>query len=136
MAVNDPDSGQVVTLAIVSGPGDGTATIGQDGSFTYIPTGTFTGVDTFAIEGCDDATVPLCVTGTVTITVVPMAVDDAAVTSAGETVEVDVQANDIGDAGAPTIVAGPAHGTASIGSIVYTPDPEIHRYRPDHLSRL
>ena len=38
-----------------------------------------------------------------------------------ETIEVDVQANDIGDAGAPTIVVGPAHGTASIGSIIYTP---------------
>ena len=51
-----------------------------------------------------------------------MAVDDAAVTSTGETVEVDVQANDIGDAGAPVIVTGPAHGTASVGSIIYTPN--------------
>ena len=66
--------------------------------------------------------VPACATGTVTVTVFPVAVDDAGVTSAGETVEVDVQANDIGDAGAPRIVAGPAHGTASIGSIIYTPD--------------
>ena len=43
-------------------------------------------------------------------------------TSAGQTVEVDVQANDIGDAGAPRIVTGPAHGTAAVGSIIYTPD--------------
>ena len=94
----------------------------QDGSFTYTPTGTFTGRDTFTIQGCDDAQVRRATTGTVTVTVFPVAVDDAAVTSSGETVEVDVQANDIGDAGTPTIVVGPAHGTASIGSIIYTPD--------------
>ena len=66
--------------------------------------------------------IPACATGTVTVKVFPVAVDDAAVTSAGQTVEVDVQANDIGDAGAPVIVTGPAHGTASIGSIIYTPN--------------
>ena len=54
--------------------------------------------------------------------VYPVAVPDAGVTSEGETVEVDVQANDIGDAGAPQIVTPPAHGTATIGSIIYTPD--------------
>jgi hypothetical protein len=37
-------------------------------------------------------------------------------------VEVDVQANDIGDASELTIVSGPAHGTAGFGSIIYTPD--------------
>ena len=110
--MNDPDTGQTVTLTISSAPANGTATVAQDGSFTYTPTGTFTGTDTFAIQGCDDAEVPACATGTVTVTVFPVAVDDAAVTSAGKTVEVDVQANDIGDAGAPTIVdrAGPRDG--------------------------
>jgi hypothetical protein len=64
-----------------------------------------------------------CDTGTVTVSVYPVAVDDDAdATSAGGTIEVDVQANDIGDAGPLTIVAGPAHGTASVGSIIYTPD--------------
>ena len=57
-----------------------------------------------------------------TVAVYPVAVPDAQVTSEGETVEVDVQANDIGDAGAPIIVSGPSHGTARIGSIIYTPD--------------
>ena len=55
----------------------------QDGSFTYTPTGTFTGRDTFSIQGCDDAQVPACAIGTVTVTVLPVAVDDAAVTSSG-----------------------------------------------------
>ena len=40
--------------------------------------------------------VPDCATGTVTVTVFPVAVDDAAATSEGQTIEVDVQANDIG----------------------------------------
>ena len=136
VAVNDPDAGQTVTLTISSAPANGTATVAQDGSFTYTPTGTFTGTDTFAIQGCDDAAIPACATGTVTVKVFPVAVDDAAVTSAGETVEVDVQANDIGDAGAPVIVIGPAHGTASIGSIIYTPDAGLQRHGPGRLPRL
>ena len=123
VAVNDPDAGQVVTLTISSAPAHGTATVAQDGSFTYTPTGTYTGRDTFTIDGCDDATARACDSGTVSITIHPVAVDDAAVTSEGQTVEVDVQANDIGDAGTPRIVAGPANGTASVGSIIYTPDP-------------
>ena len=52
------------------------------------------------MQGCDDGTPSLCDTGTVTVTVSPTAVDDAATTSDGTPVEVDVQANDIGDAGA------------------------------------
>ena len=43
VAVNDPDTGQTVTLTISSAPANGTATVAQDGSFTYTPTGTFTG---------------------------------------------------------------------------------------------
>jgi VCBS repeat-containing protein len=120
--VIDPDTGQTVTLTISSAPAHGTATLAQDGSFTYSPTGTYTGRDTFTIHGCDDAPVPACDSGTVSIAIHPVAVDDAAVTSHGETVEVDVQANDIGDAGTPQIVTGPAHGTATVGSIIYTPD--------------
>jgi VCBS repeat-containing protein len=123
VAVDDPDAGQTVRLTISVAPAHGTAIVAQDGSFTYTPTGTYTGRDTFMIRGCDDATVPACDSGTVAITIDPVAVDDAAVTSHGETVEVDVQANDIGDAGTPQIVAGPAHGTATVGSIIYTPNP-------------
>ena len=55
-----------------------TATVDDSGDFTYTPTGTFTGTDTFTVEGCDDGTPSLCDTGTVTVTVSPLAVDDAA----------------------------------------------------------
>ena len=125
VVVADPDTGQTVTLTIASTPANGTATVAQDGSFTYQPIGTWTGQDSFTIEGCDDNAVPACATGSVTVAVYPVAVPDAGVTSEGETVEVDVQANDIGDAGAPQIVTMPAHGTATIGSIIYTPDPDF-----------
>ncbi len=122
VSVVDPDPGQTVTVTITVAPTHGTATVAADGSFTYTPTGTYTGDDTFTIQGCDDFAPPACDTGTVTVSVYPVAVADAQVTSQGKTVEVDVQANDIGDAGLPQIVSGPAHGTAKIGSIIYTPD--------------
>jgi hypothetical protein len=123
VGVSDPDTGQTVTVAIASGPSNGTAVVAADGSFTYTPAGTYTGDDTFTVQGCDDHVPAACDTGTVTVSVYPVAVDDDAnVTSGGGTIEVDVQSNDIGDAGPLTIVAGPAHGSASVGSIIYTPD--------------
>jgi VCBS repeat-containing protein len=122
VTVSDPDAGQTVSTTVSVGPTNGTATIDDSGAFTYTPTGTFTGTDTFTVQGCDDGTPSLCDTGTVTVTVSPVAVDDAATTTDGTPVEVDVQANDIGDALAPTIVTGPANGTAVIGSIIYTPN--------------
>ena len=51
-----------------------------------------------------------------------MATDDSATTTSGVAVTVDVEANDVGDIGPPTIVVVPAHGTAVVGSIIYTPD--------------
>ena len=121
VTVSDPDVGQTVTLSIAIGPADGIATVASDGLFTYTPTGTFTGHDSFTIQGCDDNAPPACGTGTVTIAIYPVAVDDTQVTTEGTSVEVDVEANDIGDAGAPLIVSEPSHGTAVIGSIIYTP---------------
>ena len=122
VTVTDPDTAQTVTLTISSGPAHGTATVANDGSFVYTPTGTWTGLDAFTIQGCDDASTPACDTGTVSVTIHPVAVADAGVTTEGTTVEVDVEANDIGDAGNLQIVTGPAHGIATIGSIIYTPD--------------
>ncbi len=122
VTVTDPDTGQTVTLTIATGPANGTATVAGDGSFVYTPTGTFTGRDSFSIQGCDDALIPACDTGTVDVEIIPVAVADTGVTTEGKTIEVDVEANDIGDAGPLQIVGQPAHGTATIGSIIYTPD--------------
>ncbi len=122
VAVFDPDAGQTLTLTIASGPAHGTATVADDGSFSYMPTGAYTGRDTFTIEACDDASVPACADGTVNVAIYPVAVADTTATTEGTTIEVDVLANDIGDATGLKIISGPAHGTATIGSIIYTPD--------------
>ena len=122
VTVSDPDAGQSVTMTVTVGAANGTATVDDSGDFTYTPTGTFTGTDTFTVEGCDDGIPSLCDTGTVTVTVSPLAVDDAAATTDGAPVEVDVEANDIGDVLALTIVTPPTNGTAVVGSIIYTPN--------------
>ncbi len=136
VSIVDPDPGQTLTLTITVAPTHGTATVAADGTFTYTPTGMYTGDDTFTIQGCDDFAPPACDTGTVTISVYPVAVPDAGVTSEGKTVEVDVEANDIGDAGLPQIVSGPAHGTATVGSIIYTPECRLQRDGPRRLPDL
>ena len=76
--------------------------------------------------GCDDGDPVLCDSGHVTVTVTPLAVDDAASTTDGVPVNVDVAANDVGSVGAPTVVSGPANGTATVqpnDSITYSPTP-------------
>ena len=122
VTITDPDTGQSLTVTIAGGPANGSATVANDGTFTYTPTGEFTGADSFTIQACDDAQVPACDTGSVSVTVHPVAVDDDDVVIEGETVRIDVQANDIGDTGEVEIVSGPSHGTARVGSIIYTPD--------------
>ena len=123
VAVSDPDGGQAVAMSVTVPPVNGAASVDDTGAFSYTPAGTFTGTDTFTVQGCDDGSPSLCDTGAVTVTVSPLAVDDAATTTDGTAVEVDVESNDIGDADPPTIVTPPTHGTAVIGSIIYTPDP-------------
>jgi hypothetical protein len=45
--------GTNLTAALVSGPTNGSVTLGADGSFTYIPTPAFSGVDTFTYRVTD-----------------------------------------------------------------------------------
>ncbi len=125
VAVSDPDAGQTVTMTVDAGPANGTTTIDDSGAFTYTPTGAFTGRDLFTVEGCDDGTPSLCSSGSVEVVVRPGAVDDAATTTAGVPIDVDLTANDVGDVAAPTIVSGPANGSATIsaaGILRYVPN--------------
>jgi hypothetical protein len=66
--VNDTDAdGDPLTAVLVTGPANGTLTLGADGLFTYTPTFNFVGVDSFtyvANDGALDSN-----TATVTITV-------------------------------------------------------------------
>ncbi len=75
---NDTDvENDLLRAILVTGPSNGTLSLGQDGSFTYTPNANFNGSDSFtykANDGADDSNV-----ATVTITVTP--VNDAPVLS-------------------------------------------------------
>ncbi len=90
VTVSDPDAGQTVTMTVSVAALNGVGTVDDTGAFTYAPIGTFTGIDTFTVQGCDDGTPGLCDTGVVTVTVSPVAGDDAATTTDGVAVNVDI----------------------------------------------
>ena len=133
---NDSDPDGTVddsSVTVVSGPGNGNATVNADGSVTYVADDGFVGTDSFDYRVCDDGTPTECDTATVTITVSanqgPDAVDDSSTLDEDTgPVTIDVLGNDSDpEGGALTVTgAGPAaHGTVVVnpdGSIDYTPD--------------
>jgi VCBS repeat-containing protein len=132
---NDTDiDGDVLSAALVSGPGNGTLTLNADGSFTYTPDENFNGTDTFTYKA-NDGTADSGV-ATVTITVgpqndPPVATGDAYKIAEDGTLTVEgsgVLANDTdidGDALSAVLVGGPENGTLTLnadGSFTYTPN--------------
>jgi hypothetical protein len=128
---NDADAdGDSLTVTAVGAPAHGTVVDHGDGTFTYTPEPNFNGDDAFTYDiadgngGVDSATVRVTVNP---VNDAPVAVDDAAVTSAGNPVNIDVLANDSdvdGDVLEVVAVSQPTAGSAGInpdGSIVYTP---------------
>jgi hypothetical protein len=119
---NDTDpGGHALTLASVTAPMHGSAAINTDGSITYTPAATFIGTDTFAYTASNGQ--GGSGTANVTITVLappgPTAVDDAATTTSGQAVAIDVLGNDSAPPGLTltlTSVSQPAHGSVSSGS--------------------
>ena len=99
VAVSDPDAGQTVTMtvAVAAGERHGDRRRHRRVHATRRP-----GRSPARTRSRSRAATtgrPACATpGTVTVTVSPLAVDDAATTTDGTPVEVDVEANDIGDA--------------------------------------
>jgi hypothetical protein len=95
-----------------------------DGGVVYVPTGSFAGHDQLTYRICaptpDD---DLCDESTLDLRVYPVAVGDLASTFAGESVLVDVLANDRGDVAPPSVVQQPAHGAVrtEVGRLRYTP---------------
>jgi uncharacterized repeat protein (TIGR01451 family) len=139
VAFNDTDpDGDLVpgTVAVISGPSQGTATVNGDGTITYTPGPDFFGTDSLLYEVCDGtAPTPLCAQATLDLTVTaaadsPVAVDDTAFVVEDGSVAVDVLAND-GDVDAdldPTTVVvttPPANGRVSVdpdtGVVTYVP---------------
>ena len=133
---NDTDAdGDSLVIVSVGTPSSGKAEIIQDGLLVlYTPNDGFVGADSFTYKisdghgGYASATISVNVLSS-SESSVPVAMDDAAGTISGSTVEVNVLANDFDPAGyALTIVAvsTPAHGAADITSlgklVVYTPE--------------
>ncbi len=128
----DPDGIlDVTSVAVVSGPASGSATVQPDGSITYVPAPDFAGTDGFTYRVCDDGAA--CATAAVSITVTPVndapvAADDSATTAGTIPVTIEVLANDTDvdgslDPGSLAVVTPPSTGTATVqsGTIVYTP---------------
>lgn len=125
---SDPEGDPLDVARIVTPARRGVAFANPDGTVTYEPTAS-EGSDSFAYEVCDPS--GLCDVAVVTVFIGgnrnPIARDDIATTPAGESVEVDVLANDNDPDGGRLRVSqveDPAHGTAVIDGdlIVYTPD--------------
>ncbi|VTR75416.1 Ig-like domain-containing protein [Cellulomonas hominis] len=117
--VTDPD-GDPTTVTRVFAPVLGTSAPDPAGT-RYVPPAGFAGQDLYAYVACDGGA--LCSTGLVGVRVDPVAGDDAAVTTAGAAVGIDVVANDRGTVLPPEVRSAPAHGTAtpSGAAVTYSP---------------
>ena len=129
---NDTDAeGDALAVVAVTEPANGTATVVEDGAAVrYAPAAAFVGVDTFVYTVSDGQGGTATATVTVRVgvgNVPPVARDDRAATRAGESVLVDVLANDAdpnGDALSVASVSAPASGAAVVEGrrVRYTPD--------------
>ncbi len=119
------------TVAIVTDPANGTATVLADGTIQYVPTADFSGIDTLTYTVRDNSgAVSNEAVVSVLVNAAPVAVDDDAETFINVPTTIDVLANDSDIDGvlAPatlTIVDQPDNGSVSITAahkVVYTPD--------------
>jgi VCBS repeat-containing protein len=136
---NDSDvDGDDLTASVAAAPTGGAVALNSDGSFTYTPNAGYVGTDSFtyvAGDGTADST-PATVTIAVSnVNKAPSATDDAYQVDEDGVLTVaatGVLSNDIdpdGDALTAALIAGPAHGTLSLGAdgaFVYTPDANFH----------
>ncbi|WP_162867862.1 Ig-like domain-containing protein [Euzebya tangerina] len=127
---NDTDSNSdTLTIASVSDPAGGTATITADGTVTYTPDASFKGTDTFTYQ-VDDGEDQASATVTVTVpNAAPVAGNDSATTDENTATAINLAANDSDPNGDPltwSVVSDPANGTVTIspsGVATYTPNP-------------
>ncbi|MDP6673471.1 MAG: Ig-like domain-containing protein [Gammaproteobacteria bacterium] len=116
-----------LTVAITTDPSNGTAVAQSDNTIAYTPNAGFASIDSFQYQVTDSTPdVSNVATVSVTVTEVPVAVDDSAVTSGAMEVVIPVLDNDTGLGSIPlmvTIATNPGGGTAvaqSDNTIVYT----------------
>lgn len=126
---SDPD-GPAMSAVLVAAPAHGSLTLFPDGAFSYLPDADWSGTDTFRYRASDglDSSAPVTVTLSVAaVNDPPVAVADAASTTSGASVLVDVLANDHDPEADPLVVASftqPAHGvvTRAGSQLRYTAD--------------
>jgi VCBS repeat-containing protein len=137
---NDTDiDGGTLRAMLVTGPGDGTLTLNQDGSFTYAPAAGFDGTDSFTYRANDGAGLSNLATVTIVVRAVndaPIAANDSYATSEDAPLTVAAAAgvlhNDSDAEGGPLqaiLVNGPAQGTLTLnadGSFVYAPPSDFN----------
>ena len=131
---NDLDTdGDSLTLAITSGPSNGTAAVNADGSISYSPNGNFNGADSLAYSvsdghgGVDAAVLGLMVTAT---NDAPVAEDDGATTAEDTRISIAIAAilsNDVdvdNDGLSIQSVASGVNGTVVLAgsNLVFTPN--------------
>jgi VCBS repeat-containing protein len=124
----DPDAGDTVTVALVSGAPHGSVTLRADGSFTYAAASGFAGTDSFTYQATDShGAVSNIATATVTVTNRPPSCSDysGSVAENGTlTDSVRCSDSDTGDTVHVTAVAQPSNGTLALngdGTFTYTP---------------
>lgn len=131
---NDAVPASDIVPTVLTEPENGVVISDGSGGFTYLPNAGFTGIDSFTYiisypgYGSDTATVYITVTPNNTPLPI-VANNDAATTTQGDAVTVNVLGNDNNPNGNPMsvtqIITAPANGTATInadGTISYTPN--------------
>lgn len=131
---NDSDpEGATLTPQLASQPLHGSVTFNPDGTFTYQPEANFHGIDGFSYLVSDGIDVSEVATVTISVNSVndaPVAANEEYTIAEDSVLDVaatGVLANDTdidGDSLTATIVAGPQHGTVTLGadgSFTYTP---------------
>jgi hypothetical protein len=126
---NDPD-GDPLSLLAIDAPGHGTIRVEPDQKLRYTPQQGFAGIDSFAYTVGDGRGGAATASVMVTVTLPnrpPVAAPDAAATTAGTAVTIDVLANDSDPDGDSLRLAGmslPGHGTLALAPgqrFLYTP---------------
>ncbi|MEV7974391.1 Ig-like domain-containing protein, partial [Cellulomonas sp. NPDC089187] len=125
VSVDLVSTGDALVLSVATDGAHGTATV-SGGTVTYTPDAGYVGTDQVTLTWTDSVGQTVTVTLDIEVVDAPVANDDAVDTLESTPVEVDVLANDQGDAITLTSVSQPMFGTAEItaaGQIRYTPAP-------------
>jgi len=135
---NDSDSDGTLdasSVALVSGPAAGVATVTPSGTISYTPNSGFLGVDSLAYTVKDNdgdlSNSATLVLNVIAGNVPPVAIGDTTTTNANIGINIDVTVNDSDadgflNVGSVTIETTPANGTATVntanGLVTYNPD--------------